>query len=589
MNISRRQAVLSLFLSAAMIPGFSTGSELPKATVEQPFVNGLGMKFVSVSGTRVLFCIWPTRVKDFTAFVNETGYDATQGAYTLTDQGQARGAGCWNSLAFKQTGDDPVCCIRWEDVKVFCKWLTEKERKEKRLGENQFYRMPTDAEWNVAVGLENEPVWEPKEKGYGTGWPPPRIGEVFKDFLWGSQWPPPPDSGNFAGEEVRAGYWPEHWGVIEGYRDGFPRTSPVGSFKPNRFGLYDMAGNVTQLCEDWYDQDRKLKVMRGSSWQADATRTLSISVRRGGRGRYDMHGFRVVLAVEETPDPVVAAPPGKIKAVPPGLSSRSQPGKRWNNSLNMPFVAVPGTQVKFCVWKTQVGEFEAFVNATKYAATNQVRTLTKGGWRRRGGSWQSPGFHQTSRHPVCGINWEDAKAFCKWLTEQDRAEGLLKPGQQYRLPTDAEWSVAVGLPPEAGRSPKEKDQKIEDVYPWGNSWPPENAGNYAGEEAKDLDWPGYLNYEVIEGYRDNYARTSPAGSFKANRFGLYDLGGNLWEWCEDFYDGKSGPRLLRGGSWFNDARCSLLSSARRCRDPIARYVDAGFRCVLAGPDNDAAK
>ena len=562
------------------------------ASKENPFINSLGMKFVPVSGSRVLFCIWPTRLKDFTVFFKETGYDATQGAYTLTNEGQARGAGCWHSLAFKQTDEDPVCCVRWEDVKFFCKWLTEKERKEGRLKPHQMYRLPTDAEWNAAIGLENEPVWEPKEKGYETGWPPRKTNEKITDFLWGNQWPPPAGYGNFAGEEVRTGFWPSHWGVIKGYRDDFPRTAPVGSFKPNRFGLYDMAGNVMQWCEDWYDLDQIFHVMRGSSWTASAPLPLRVSRRVAGRGRYDMHGFRVVLAVEDKheTEPAVAATLKEAKAVTPALSSPLRSDKPWSNSLGMPFVAVPGTQVKFCIWKTRVKDFEAFVSATKHEATNQVYALTKGGWKRRVGTWQSPGFVQTPEHPVCGINWEDAKVFCKWLTEKERTEGGLQPGQQYRLPTDAEWSVAVGLPPEAGRTPKEKDRKIDYVYPWGDQWPPtRNAGNYAGEEVKTDDWPGFLSLSVLEGYRDDYARTSPVGSFKVNQFGLYDLGGNLWEWCENFYDGERGARLLRGASWFNDARCSLLSSARRCRNPISRYVDAGFRCVLAGVGNDVSK
>ena len=62
------------------------------------------------------------------------------------------------------------------------------------------------------------------------------------------------------------GDWPSDWLVIEGYNDGYPRTSPVGSFSPNPFGLYDMGGNVWQWCEDWYNFDKQDRVLRGASW-----------------------------------------------------------------------------------------------------------------------------------------------------------------------------------------------------------------------------------------------------------------------------------------------------------------------------------
>ena len=103
------------------------------------------------------------------------------------------------------------------------------------------------------------------------------------------------------------------------------------------------------------------------------------------------------------------------------------------------------------------------------------------GWM---GRWKKPSvleisISQANTHPVVNVSWEDANAFCAWLTKKELAEGKITASQRYRLPTDAEWSVAVGLGRETGSSPEEKDAGVKDVYPWGNQWPPPKAaGNY---------------------------------------------------------------------------------------------------------------
>ncbi|NLH72766.1 MAG: formylglycine-generating enzyme family protein, partial [Verrucomicrobia bacterium] len=149
----------------------------------------------------------------------------------------------------------------------------------------------------------------------------------------------------------------------------------------------------------------------------------------------------------------------------------------------------------------------------------------------------------------------------------------------YRLPRDWEWSVAVGLNESRSGTPREKSEKVQGVYPWGTQWPPPHgAGNYAGSEARDGDWPS--DWSAIEGYRDGYARTSPVGSFVANQYGLYDLGGNVWEWCEDWYDDEQKYRVLRGASWSNYEPRYLLSSRRDRAAPAYRGDVIGFRCVL---------
>jgi formylglycine-generating enzyme required for sulfatase activity len=225
------------------------------------------------------------------------------------------------------------------------------------------------------------------------------------------------------------------------------------------------------------------------------------------------------------------------------VADRDQP---FVNSLGMKFVPVPGTKVLMSIWETRVQDYAAYAAA---------KAGVDAEWK--DGSYD--GHQQGPDHPVVNVNWEDAKAFCAWLSR--------KEGKTYRLPTDHEWSVAVGIGgrESASASPEDKDGKIKDVYPWGNQWPPpRGAGNYDS----DLDC-------------DDFATTAPVGSFSANRFGLYDLGGNVWEWCADWYDSSQKNRVLRGGSWYGiTEKIGLRSSLRLSDTPTSRSVIDGFRVVL---------
>jgi len=231
-------------------------------------------------------------------------------------------------------------------------------------------------------------------------------------------------------------------------------------------------------------------------------------------------------------------------------TTKPTPSTTLTNTLGMKFVPVKGTDVQFSIWETRVKDYAAYA-----AANSEVDA-----------SWEIPGFTQADTHPVVNVNWEDANAFCAWLTKKEMAEGKIKAGQKYRLPTDAEWSVAVGLTRETGSTPEAKNGGLRDVYPWGKEWPPpKGAGNYDGS----------LNV-------DNYEYTSPAGSFAANKLGLHDMGGNVWEWCEDWYRSGNSYRVLRGASWNYYYPVDLLSSFRLNFTPGGRYYSIGFRCVLVG-------
>jgi formylglycine-generating enzyme required for sulfatase activity len=222
------------------------------------------------------------------------------------------------------------------------------------------------------------------------------------------------------------------------------------------------------------------------------------------------------------------------------------------NTLGMKFVPVKGTDVQFSIWETRVKDYAAFAAAN--AGVDE--------------SWKKPfrSFKQEDTHPVVNVSWNDANAFCAWLTQKELAAGKIKAGQKYRLPTDAEWSVAVGLGKEEGNTPKEKQMGVKDVYPWGKEWPPpKGAGNY---------------HKILK--VDNFEYTSPVGSFAVNKLGLHDMGGNVREWCEDKWNPTSTYRVLRGASWLSGSPGDLLSSYRNGFSPDSRSFNIGFRCVLVG-------
>jgi serine/threonine protein kinase len=263
---------------------------------------------------------------------------------------------------------------------------------------------------------------------------------------------------------------------------------------------------------------------------------------------------------------------------PVARHSPPQTGKEWTNSLEMHFVPLGNFHIS--AYQTRRRDFEAFVQATGYDAVGGMSSaVTQNGFKLNAMSWKAPGFQQGPDHPVVGVSWEDANQFCAWLTRKERSEGTMPTFQSYRLPTDREWSRAVGIEHEAGNTPEERSGKIRGVYPWGDGFPPPNdVGNYAGSESR-VDTP--VTWSVIPGFHDAYPRTSPVSAFKANARGLSCIGGNVWEWCVDKFANTMNWRTLRGGSWATSRAEELLSSYRRGYGPLFRSDDVGFRCVIA--------
>lgn len=239
------------------------------------------------------------------------------------------------------------------------------------------------------------------------------------------------------------------------------------------------------------------------------------------------------------------------------------------NSLGMIFVPVPHTRVCFSIYETRVADFAAF-------ATTHPRL--------DGTNWNHALYHGVTpvstgpNYPVVNVSWNDAQAFCVWLTTNELQAGTISGKEFFRLPTDEEWSWAVGIADlETNGTPKEKNSKIKDVFPWGTQFPPPaGAGNFADQAALDY----FTNWPHIEGYNDGFVTTSPVGSFTPNALGIYDLAGNAMEWCQDFYDGAHGQRVLRGGAWINCGPESLWSSYRNHAGANRYSVATGFRPVL---------
>ena len=251
---------------------------------------------------------------------------------------------------------------------------------------------------------------------------------------------------------------------------------------------------------------------------------------------------------------------------------------RWTNDLGMIFVPVPHTVILFSVYETRVRDFAAFV------ATHPQLDGT---------NWNHALYHNQTPvsagpdFPVVNVSWNDARAFCAWLTKTERQAGTISGKEIFRLPTDAEWSWAVGIGGREGEgTPKEKNSKIPDVFPWGIQFPPPpGAGNFADQAALNY----FTNWPHIDGYNDGFVTTAPVGSFKSNVFGIYDLAGNAMEWCDDFYNGTNGQRVLRGGAWINCGPKSLWSSYREHAGANRCSVATGFRPVLVTHEDGAAR
>jgi len=468
-----------------------------------------------------------------------------------------------NPSHFKGDPTRPVDSVTWDEVKEFCRRLTEREHLAGRLPDSMLYTLPTEAEWEYACRA-------------GTTSP----------FAIGDGQNLTTDIANFDGNYP---YGPK---APKGeYRR---QTTPLKLFPPNPWGHSDMHGNVYEWCEDWYGEYPKGavvdplgpakgagRVRRGGSWNSFA-RWCRSAVRDWGSPdyRFRITGFRVVAvqAVTRERTRATEAPSG-------GGGAGAGEGPK-----ELEFVEIkPGT---FMMGSPE-GEAGRDSDETQHTVTltKPFRIarypVTQHQYEEVMGTKPSYFKNSGPDAPVENVSWNDAVEFCRRLTEQGRKKGRLGPGWIYSLPTEAQWEYAC----RAGSTGATYTDE-----PWGilgqNHAPALDpiawyGGNSRVEYDGGVDSSGWPEKQ----YDHQRAGTHPVGAKEANSWGLYDMLGNVYEWCWDSYGvyptgpvvDPTGPtegayRVRRGGCWDSFARW-CRSARRDWWTPDGRNGFTGFRVV----------
>lgn len=221
--------------------------------------------------------------------------------------------------------------------------------------------------------------------------------------------------------------------------------------------------------------------------------------------------------------------------------AQPEPGIGWTDPLyGMEFVWLPALEV----W------------AGKHVVTNAEFRHFNG--EHDSGEYEGLSLAEDDQ-PVVKVSYEDAMAFCAWLSDRLRDRNALRSDQFFRVPSHHEWTVFASC----------GERRL---YPWGDEWPPKH-GNFADEAARRE----FGGWEHIAGYNDGFAVTCPVQDSGANEWGLYGIAGNVYEWT---FQANGTTCELRGGSWTTCQQEYLKVSNRYAREPATRLLNFGFRMVL---------
>ena len=427
-------------------------------------------------------------------------------------------------------GDNqPVSCVSWNDCQEFIRKLNI------LTGEN--FRLPTEAEWEYAA----------------------RGGNLYRGYKY---------SGSNNIDDVS-------W--HEGNSGG--TTHPVGGKKANELGLYDMSGNVWEWCSDWRGYYSSLsqtnplgassgseRVDRGGSW-CDSPVCSRVSDRdySSPSDGYANLGLRLVLT---NPNLTEFRKDGhlELKKNEGGIFRENYANNETTvkcvngkihalavNGVAFPMVEVEGGVFTMGATNEQGRDADSDEKPAHSVTLNGFHIgqteVTQALWQAVMGN--NPSSHKGENLPVERVSWDDCQEFIRKLN------ALI--GKKFRLPTEAEWEYAA------------------------------RGGNCS----RGYKYSGSDNIDEVAWYEGNSGdKTQPVGTKKANELGLYDMGGNVLEWCNDWYGSYSsslqtnpvGPTsgsgcVVRGGSWGSTSRYCRVST--RDNDSLgSSYNNLGLRLVL---------